>query len=83
MTITTTVYEGNQTSIPSEIRKKYNVKPKDIVEWIIDDNGELQVKFRKKIELKDVLGMIKEEIPYNSVELKKMAPNTSKIPRLK
>ncbi|MGL6299219.1 MAG: AbrB/MazE/SpoVT family DNA-binding domain-containing protein [Methanobacteriaceae archaeon] len=82
MTTTTKVYNGNQTTIPSEVRKKYNVAPEDIVEWKITDNGTLELSFRKKVELKDVLGLIKEDIPYNAVELKKMASKGQKIPRV-
>ena len=79
---TTKVYKSNQTAIPSEIRKKFNVTPDDIVEWNINENGKPELTFRKKIELNDVLGLIKDEIHYNSVELKKMASKGEKIPRV-
>ena len=83
MTVTTKVYNSNQTIIPSEIRKKYNVKPDDIVEWNINENGKPELTFRKKVNFDDVFGLIKEEVPYNAVELKKMAVDTSKIKRFK
>ena len=82
MFVTTKVYNTNQTTIPSEIRKKYNVAPDDIVEWTINENKKPELTFRKKIQLKDVLGLVKEEVPYNSVELKKMASKGQKIPRV-
>lgn len=83
MTATTKVYKSNQTAIPSEIRKKFNVAPDDIVEWNINEDGKVELTFRKKVELEDVLGLIKEKLPYNAVELKKMASKGEKIPRLK
>jgi bifunctional DNA-binding transcriptional regulator/antitoxin component of YhaV-PrlF toxin-antitoxin module len=82
MTITTKVYKSNQTAIPSDIRKKFNVSPDDIVEWNINKDGKPELTFRKKTLLKDVLGLVKEDLPYNAVELKKMASKGQKIPRV-
>jgi len=82
MTTTTKVYKSNQTVIPSEIREKFNVTPDDIVEWNINEKGKPELTFRKKVELKDVLGLIKDDIPYNAVELKRMASKGQKIPKI-
>jgi AbrB family looped-hinge helix DNA binding protein len=43
------IYNNNQTTIPSEIRKKYNLNLNTIVEWIDEDNGEIKIKFVKKV----------------------------------
>ncbi|WP_054835933.1 AbrB/MazE/SpoVT family DNA-binding domain-containing protein [Methanobrevibacter arboriphilus] len=70
--ISSKIYDNNQTIIPpSEIRKKYNLKPNDIVEWIEDDNGEIKIKFREKSKLRDIIGIIDLETPTDAVELKK------------
>lgn len=79
MHATSKVYKSNQTAIPSKIRKKFNVSPDDIIEWNINEKGNPELTFRKKIKLEDVLGIIKDEVPYNSVELKKMASKGDKI----
>ncbi|MCL2156973.1 MAG: AbrB/MazE/SpoVT family DNA-binding domain-containing protein [Methanobrevibacter sp.] len=71
MTIETTVYNGNQTTIPSKIRKKHNIKPKDIVEWKENKEGKIEVSFRKKISFKDIKGKVKLDQKTNSVDLKK------------
>ena len=41
MVIETKVYQKNQITIPSIYRKKYNIKPNDIVEWDENENGEI------------------------------------------
>jgi AbrB family looped-hinge helix DNA binding protein len=45
--ITTKVYDNNQTAIPSEIRKMFKVQANDIVEWIVNENGEININFRR------------------------------------
>ncbi|WP_297897541.1 AbrB/MazE/SpoVT family DNA-binding domain-containing protein [Methanobrevibacter sp.] len=71
MIIETKVYEGNQTTIPSEFRKKHNIKPNDIVEWNEDANGNITVSFRKKVTLNDIIGIGKTKERTNAVKLKK------------
>ena len=66
----TKVYKNFQTSIPKEVRETFGVNNDTIVEWI-DENGELKVNFRKKVNVEDIIGLIKTEEPTNSVELKK------------
>jgi AbrB family looped-hinge helix DNA binding protein len=39
MIIETKVYNRNQTTIPSEIRNKFNIKPNDLGEWLLSENG--------------------------------------------
>ena len=76
--ISSKIYDNNQTLIPSEIRKKYNLKPNDIVEWKEDDNGEIKIKFREKSKLRDIIGIIDLETPTDAVELKKMSKHDLK-----
>ena len=69
--IRTKVYARNQTTIPSEYRKKYNVQPNDIVEWEENENGELTITFRKKITFREMLGKGTIKETTNAVELEK------------
>ena len=69
--IQTKVYGRNQTTIPSKIRRKYNVQPNDIVEWKENDNGEITVSFRKKISFRDMMGKGTLKTPTNAVQLEK------------
>ncbi len=59
--VTTKMYKNNQTPIPKEIRNKFNIDENTIIEWGIDESGNPQINFRKKVTLKDVAGMIKKE----------------------
>lgn len=77
--LTTKVYNNNQTAIPSEIRKKFNVKVNDIVEWIEDEKGEIKITFRKKSELKDIVGIGATKKPMNSVKIQKKIDSGEKI----
>ncbi|MDR2967364.1 MAG: AbrB/MazE/SpoVT family DNA-binding domain-containing protein [Methanobacteriaceae archaeon] len=72
------IYNNNQTVIPSVIRKKHNLKPGDIIEWIEEDNGEIKIKFREKSKLRDIIGIINTKNPTNAVKLKKMTKDEIK-----
>jgi len=72
------LYNNNQIIVPSEIRKKHNLKPGSIIEWIEDDDGEIKIKFRPKSELKDIVGILNTKKPTNAVKLKKMSKNEIK-----
>ena len=67
----TKIYPKYQTTIPKEIRKKLYLKEDHIIEWDINKNGKVELTFRKKVTEKDIAGMIKEKLPYDSVEIKK------------
>ncbi|GAA5819798.1 MAG: putative regulator PrlF [Methanobrevibacter sp. CfCl-M3] len=69
--ITTNLYNRYQTVILSEIRKKIDVNPDSIVEWKINEKGKVELDFRKKVTEEDIIGLIKEDLSYNSVEIKK------------
>jgi AbrB family looped-hinge helix DNA binding protein len=77
--ITTKIYMNNQTAIPSEIRKKFNIGPDDLVEWIEDSNGEIKVKFRKKSKLNDIVGIVSSKKQIDSVKLQKQIDRGEKI----
>ena len=70
--IQTKVSARNQTTIPSKIRKKYNVQPNDIVEWKENSNGELKVTFRKRISFRDMMGKGTIKTTTNAVDLEKL-----------
>lgn len=71
MMITTKLYNRYQTVIPAEIRKKIHVDPDSIIEWSINEKGKVELEFRKRVTEKDLIGLVKEKLPYNSVEIKK------------
>lgn len=71
MAIETKVYQKNQTTIPAKFRKKYDIKPNDIVEWEENENGEVVVSFRKKISFRDMRGAGTLKEKTNAVELEK------------
>jgi AbrB family looped-hinge helix DNA binding protein len=71
MTVTTKIYENNQTAVPSEIRKKFNIGKNDLVEWFVNENDEVLIKFRKKVSFNDIKGKGKLDYKTNSTHLKK------------
>lgn len=77
MTSETKISKGFQTVVPSDIRKKFNVGPGDILEWKPTENG-AEVRFRKKVTFQDIAGMVKSE-PTDAVELKKKFQRGKKI----
>lgn len=68
---TTKIYKNFQTSIPKEMREAFNIDEKTVVEWGINENGEPEVNFRNKVNLEDIIGMVKTEEVTDSVKLKK------------
>jgi len=69
--ITTKVYDNNQTAIPSEIRKMFKVQANDIVEWIVNEDGEININFRKRCRLDDIVGIVSSKKPIDSVKIQK------------
>jgi len=70
MKSSTKISNGFQTVVPSELRKKFQVGPGDIVEWISTDDG-VEVRFRKKMSLNDIAGIVESGEKTDAVELKK------------
>lgn len=69
----TKIYKNFQTSIPKEIRETFNIDNDTIVEWGIDEKGEPKIKFRKKVKLNEIIGIVKTAESTDSVKLKKEA----------
>lgn len=68
---TSKLYKNKQTSIPSEIRKRFNVDDDTIIEWGISDDGKPEINFRKKRNMKNMIGAIKLGYETNAVELER------------
>jgi AbrB family looped-hinge helix DNA binding protein len=77
--ITTKVYDNNQTAIPSEIRKMFKVQANDIVEWIVNENGEININFRKRSRLDDIVGIVSSKKPIDSVKIQKRIEHGEEI----
>ena len=77
--ITTKLYNRYQTVIPSPIRKKLDIDQDSMIEWVINEKGKVELTFRKKISEKDIAGMIKKELPYDAVEIKKRGAKGLKL----
>ncbi|MBP2044956.1 AbrB/MazE/SpoVT family DNA-binding domain-containing protein [Methanobacterium aggregans] len=65
-----------QTIIPPEIRNKFKISPGDQIEWIISNNG-VKLKFRKKVSIDEVFGIIDSE--SDAVELKRKVQRGDKF----
>ena len=70
---TTTLYKNFQLAIPKAIRNQFKDLNVDdtILDWSINENNEIIIKPRKKVSLDDVIGIIEDDDPRNSVELKR------------
>ena len=64
------VSKSNQIVVPSEFRKYYDIEVGDKISWTNTEEGIL-LKVEKKYTEEDIIGIIKKELPYNSVEIKK------------
>ena len=66
----TKVSSSNQIVVPAEFRKDYDITAGDELSWTKTEEGIL-LKVEKKVTEEDIIGLIKKELPYNSVENKK------------
>lgn len=66
----TKVSSSNQVVVPADFRKHYDISAGDEISWTNTEEGIL-LKIEKKVTEEDIIGLIKKELPYNSVELKK------------
>ena len=66
----TKVSSSNQVVVPADFRKHYDIVAGDEISWTDTEEGIL-LKIEKKVTEKDIIGLIKTELPYNSVEIKK------------
>ncbi|NYB51213.1 MAG: AbrB/MazE/SpoVT family DNA-binding domain-containing protein [Methanobacteriaceae archaeon] len=77
MTSETKISKGFQTVVPSDIRKKFDVGPGDILEWKPTKEG-AEVRFRKKVTIDDIFG-IEDGPETDAVELKKKVQKGEKL----
>lgn len=66
----TKVSSSNQVVVPADFRKQYDIVAGDEISWTDTEEGIL-LKIEKKVTEEDIIGLIKTELPYNSVEIKK------------
>ena len=78
MVITTKIYNKFQTVIPKEIRKKLGLTEKHLVQWKLDENGEIRLNFIENISFEDMAGIFKSNEPTDAVKLKKQAQRGQK-----
>ncbi|ALT68233.1 hypothetical protein [Methanobrevibacter millerae] len=71
MVANTKIYKNFQTSIPKEMREAFDINDETIVEWGITDDGQPEVNFRNKVNIEDIIGIVKTKEVTNSVELKR------------
>ncbi len=77
MTSETKISKGLQTVVPSEIRKKFDVGPGDIIEWKPTKKG-AEIMFRKKVSFEDIAGII-DGPKTDAVKLKKKVQRGEKL----
>lgn len=70
MVIVTSIYDKFQTVIPAEIRKQFDLDKSYKIEWKINDEGNVQLKFFKELDLDDMVGKYKSNEDIDSVKLK-------------
>ncbi len=60
----TKVSSSNQVIVPADFRKHYDIVAWDEISWTNTEEGIL-------LKIEDIIRIIKEELPYNSVGIKK------------
>ncbi len=77
--IETKIYRGFRTVVPAAVKKALNVDEDSIVQWKIDEEKQIvEVSFRKKRSLSEIIGMVKDD-GEDSVEIKKKIQKGEKI----
>jgi len=71
MVLTTKIYNKFQTVIPKEIREKLGITEDHIVEWYLDETGEVKLKFIENLSFEDMAGIFSSDKPSDAVKLKK------------
>jgi len=71
MVLTTKIYNKFQTVIPKEIREKLKITEDHLVEWCLDEKGEVRVNFIKNLSFEDMAGIFESDEPTDAVKLKK------------
>ena len=69
---TTKIYKNNQTTVPSKIRKLFNVSEDTEVDWDLNSDNVITISFKtKKTSIRDLAGLGKSKEITNAVELKR------------
>ena len=71
MVETSNLYKGFQTVVPSKIRKKLDLDLNHVLEWNINENGKVEVEFRRKRNFMDLNGLISSKKHKDSVKLQR------------
>ncbi|MDR0911975.1 MAG: hypothetical protein LBM96_05150 [Methanobrevibacter sp.] len=71
----TNLYKGFQTVVPANIRKKLNLDLDYILEWNISDENKVEVEFRKKTNVNDLIGIFSSKEPTDAVDLQRKMRN--------
>jgi antitoxin PrlF len=66
-----TLTDKGQTTVPSEVREALKVKPRQQLEWIIQDNGTAVV--RPQASALDLFGSLKPAKPFPGLRAEKEA----------
>lgn len=56
----TKISKGYKITIPSSLRKKYNIEENDNIEWTINEKGNIKLKPNKKESILDLVGIISD-----------------------
>jgi len=78
MVLTTKIYNKFQTVIPKEIRKELNITKNHLVEWHLDESGEVKLKFIENLSFEDMAGIFKSDKHTDAVKLKKQVQRGKK-----
>lgn len=69
---TTKIYKNNQTTVPSKIRKLFDVSEDTEVDWDLNSDNIITISFKtKKTSIRDLAGLGKSKEITNAVELKR------------
>lgn len=68
---TSKIYGNYQTSIPKEIRKRCNITKDYVIEWDLTAEGKPEINFRKRRNIKNLIGAFHLDEKTDSVDLKK------------
>jgi len=78
MVLTTKIYNKFQTVIPKEIREKLKITENHLVEWYLDEKGEVRVNFIENLSFEDMAGIFESDEPTDAVKLKKQVQRGNK-----
>lgn len=65
------IHHGYRINIPQEIVQYYDIDESTIVEWIIDENDELKLNFKKKSEIKKFINAFSFDKNVNGLNFKR------------